>query len=123
MDNNKFISRNIREFTEILLKASSQIKKLNLISNIILNLKKNNLIHVFGNGGSASIASHFSMDLTNNSNIKCLNYNDPGIITCYANDFGFQNWISRAISKYGNKDDVLILISSSGVSKNMINGL
>ena len=123
MNNNKFISQNIEEFTEILLKASSQIKKLNSISNIILNVKKNNLIHVFGNGGSASIASHFSMDLTNNSNIKCLNYNDPGIITCYANDFGFENWISRAISKYGNKDDILILISSSGVSKNMINGL
>ena len=121
MINKKFISKNLKEFKEILDNASSQIDKLAAISNLILNLKKKNTIHIFGNGGSSSIASHFSMDLTNNSNIKCLNYNDPAIITCYANDFGFENWISRAILKYGNKNDILILISSSGVSKNMIN--
>lgn len=123
MINKNFILQNFKEFKEILDNASSQIDKLASISNLILNLKKRNTIHIFGNGGSASIASHFSMDLTNNSNIKCLNYNDPAIITCYANDFGFENWISRAILKYGNKNDILILISSSGTSKNMINGL
>ena len=52
-----------------------------------------------------------------------MSYNDPAIITCYANDFKFENWISRAITKYGKKNDILILISSSGMSKNMINGL
>ena len=60
------------------------------------------------------------MDLTNNSEIKCFSYNDPSIITCYSNDFKFENWISRVIEKYGNKNDLLILISSSGKSKNMI---
>ena len=63
------------------------------------------------------------MDLTNNSKIKCLSYNDPSIITCYANDFKFENWISKAIQKYGNKNDLLILISSSGKSKNMLNAV
>ena len=63
------------------------------------------------------------MDLTNNSNLRCLSYNDAAIITCYANDFKFENWVSRAITKYGKKNDVLILISSSGTSKNMINGI
>ena len=87
--------------------------------NILKNLEKNR-VHIFGNGGSAPIASHFSMDLTNNSSIKCLNYNDPAIITCYANDFKFENWISRVIKKYGDKGDLLILISSSGESANMI---
>ena len=60
------------------------------------------------------------MDLSNNSTIKCLNYNDAAIITCYANDFKFENWISRTIQKYGEKGDLLILISSSGESSNMI---
>ena len=63
------------------------------------------------------------MDLTNNSNLRCLSYNDAAIITCYVNDFKFENWVSRAITKYGKKNDVLILISSSGTSKNMINGI
>ena len=63
------------------------------------------------------------MDLTNNSNIRCLNYNDPTLITCYSNDFKFENWISRAVHKYGQQDDILILVSSSGESKNMKNAI
>ena len=66
-------------------------------------LKEDRQIFVFGNGGSAPIASHFSMDLTNNSSIKCFNYNDPAIITCYSNDYKFENWISKTIDKYGKK--------------------
>lgn len=69
-------------------------------------------MHIFGNGGSAAIASHFSMDLTNNTNIKCLSYNDPAIITCYSNDFKYENWVSRSIIKYRRKNDVVILVSS-----------
>ena len=42
------------------------------------------------------------------------------ILDGYSNDFKFENWISRAIHKYGNKNDLIILISSSGESKNMI---
>ena len=93
------------------------------ICDTLSKTKSKNCIHIFGNGGSSSIASHFSMDLTNNSNLKCLSYNDAAIVTCYANDFKFENWISRVITKYGKKNDVLILISSSGTSKNMINAL
>ena len=63
------------------------------------------------------------MDLTNNTQIKCFSYNDPSIITCYSNDFKYENWVSRAVEKYGNKNDLLILISSSGESKNMLNAV
>ena len=63
------------------------------------------------------------MDLTNNTNIKCFNYNDSSIITCFSNDYKFENWIKKVIEKYGNKDDIAIFISSSGMSKNMINGV
>ena len=44
------------------------------------------------------------------------------IITCYSNDFGYRDWIARVINKYGNKNDILILISSSGNSKNVLEG-
>ena len=121
MKKDLFISNYIKKFCDIITLGENQKNKIILIYNLLRKLKNKNTVHVFGNGGSASVASHFSMDLTNNSNIRCLNFNDPAIITCYSNDYKFENWISRAINKYGKKDDILFLISSSGKSKNMIN--
>jgi len=76
---------------------------------------------IFGNGGSAAIASHVSVDLTKNANIRCTNYNEADLITCFANDYGYERWIEKAVDFYADQNDVLILISSSGKSKNMIN--
>ena len=76
---------------------------------------------IFGNGGSAAIASHVSVDLTKNANIRCVNYNEADLITCFSNDYGFEKWIEKAIEFYADPEDILILISSSGKSKNMLN--
>ena len=119
----KYINDYIDYFTSTILNLKSQKEQIEKIYRILTKYQKKNAVHIFGNGGSASIASHFSMDLTNNSKIKCFSYNDPSIITCYSNDFKFENWISRVIEKCGNKNDLLILISSSGKSKNMINAV
>jgi len=78
---------------------------------------------VFGNGGSAAIASHFSVDLTKNAGIRCVNYNEADLITCFANDYGFERWVEKAVDFYGDEGDLLIVISSSGSSKNMLNGV
>ena len=118
-----FIKNYINEFFNVIRKAENQKKKIIEICNLLLKLNTKNTVYIFGNGGSNAIASHFAMDLTNNTDVKCLNLNDPAIITCYANDFKFQNWISRAILKYVKKNDILILVSSSGKSKNMIEAI
>ena len=76
---------------------------------------------IYGNGGSAAIASHVSVDLTKNANIRSVNFNEADLITCFSNDYGFENWIAKAIEFYGDEGDVLIAISSSGKSQNMIN--
>tara|TARA_X000000368_G_C22893654_1_gene650829 strand:- start:342 stop:893 length:552 start_codon:yes stop_codon:yes gene_type:complete len=119
----KKILNYINEFSKIINFTENKISKIISICNLLKKIKSGNTVHIFGNGGSAAIASHFSMDLTNNTNIKCLSYNDPAIITCYSNDYKYENWVSRSIIKYGRKNDVVILISSSGKSKNMINGI
>jgi len=119
----KYFNEYIEEFKFSVTGVKSQIKKIEDIYKTLLKYQNKNQVHIFGNGGSAAIASHFSMDLTNNSKVRCLSYNDPSIITCYANDFKFENWISRTIEKHGKKNDLLILISSSGESKNMINAV
>ena len=123
MKKSNFISDYISEFWQIINLVENKTDKIISICNLLKKIKFQNTVHIFGNGGSATIASHFSMDLTNNTNVKCLAYNDPAIITCYSNDFNYENWVSRSIIKYGKKGDVVIFISSSGKSKNMINGI
>ena len=77
---------------------------------------------IFGNGGSAAIASHFSVDLTKNAKVRCTNYNESDLLTCFSNDFGYERWVEKAIDFYGDEGDSLILISAGGNSQNMING-
>ena len=76
---------------------------------------------VVGNGGSAAMASHVSVDLTKQARVRTMNFNEADLITCFANDYGYKNWVAKAIEFYGDEGDVVILISSSGKSPNMIN--
>ena len=86
-------------------------------------LKNDGKIMLFGNGGSAAIASHFSVDLTKNAKLRCVNFNEASLITCFANDYGFEHWAEKAVDFYGDEGDLLIVISSSGRSENMLNGV
>ena len=74
------------------------IKKLEILEKkIIACKKKNKKVMIFGNGGSASIASHFAIDLTNAAKIRCQNYSDSSLITCFSNDYGYKNWIEKQL--------------------------
>lgn len=77
---------------------------------------------IAGNGGSAAMASHVAVDLTKNAGIRCINFNEADLLTCFANDYGYEQWVSYAVKFYADKGDLLILISSSGSSKNILNG-
>ena len=72
-----------------------------------------------GNGGSAAIASHCSVDFTKNAGVRCVNFNEADLITCFANDYGYERWLEKALDFYADDGDVVILISSSGQSANM----
>ena len=69
---------------------------------------------VVGNGGSASIASHVSVDFVKAAKIRSINFNEANFLTCFSNDYGYENWVEEALKTYADKDDLLILISSSG---------
>ncbi len=73
-----------------------------------------------GNGGSAAMASHCSVDLTKTAGIRAVNFNEADLITCFANDYGYSNWLAKAVEFYGDAGDILVLISSSGRSANML---
>jgi D-sedoheptulose 7-phosphate isomerase len=79
-------------------------------------------IIVVGNGGSAAIASHIAVDFTKAAKIRAINFNESDLITCYANDYGYDQWVVQALQSYADKGDLAILISSSGRSPNIVNG-
>ena len=76
---------------------------------------------VAGNGGSAAIASHCAVDFTKTAGIRCINFNEADLITCFANDYGYDRWLQKALEHYADPGDLVILISSSGKSPNMLN--
>lgn len=76
---------------------------------------------IAGNGGSAAIASHVSVDLTKAAGIRAINFNEADLVTCFANDYGYEKWLEKSIEFYADKNDLVILISSSGKSQNIVN--
>ncbi|MDC3068633.1 SIS domain-containing protein [Candidatus Pelagibacter sp.] len=106
-----------KNFQKIIEKLD--FKKIEMIKKIIQSKKKNK-IHVFGNGAGASIASHFANDLTNSAKFKVYSYDNSAQITCLANDYNYSNWVKKIIDYYVEKNDLIIFLSASGESQNMI---
>jgi D-sedoheptulose 7-phosphate isomerase len=95
------------------------LKKFDKFLNFLLKIKKTNKkVILAGNGGSAAMSSHVSVDLIKQCGIRAINFNEADLITCFANDYGHENWIQKAIEKFHDVGDLIILISSSGNSKN-----
>lgn len=91
------------------------------VRDLWLNASNQNKKVIFaGNGGSAAMASHCAVDLTKNGGVRAVNFNEADLITCFANDYGYEQWVAKAVEFYGDKGDVLVLISSSGKSENML---
>lgn len=81
---------------------------------------KNRKLMLAGNGASASIASHLATDFTKQGGVKAMCFNEANLITAFANDYGYEQWVARAIGLYGDAGDVAVLVSSSGKSPNML---
>jgi D-sedoheptulose 7-phosphate isomerase len=97
-------------------------EKIIILKNIILETKKKKgRVILIGNGGSAAIASHVSVDLNKVVGIKSINFNEYDLITCLSNDYGYENWVSKALEYHIENNDLIIIISSSGNSQNLVN--
>jgi D-sedoheptulose 7-phosphate isomerase len=82
----------------------------------------NKLIFV-GNGGSAAIASHMATDYSKNGSVRSLALNDGSMLTCLGNDLGFDRVFAKQIELHAQAGDLVIAISSSGRSKNILNAI
>jgi D-sedoheptulose 7-phosphate isomerase len=76
-----------------------------------------------GNGGSMGIATHMAVDFSKAGGIRAIALGDGATLTCIGNDFGFHDVFSRQIEWHGHACDVLIAISSSGKSPDILNGV
>ena len=122
MSDSKFVKKYLEDFSQKIIPDNDLIQKITSTKEIFIKTKKtNNKILIFGNGGSAAIASHVAVDLTKNAKVRAVNFNEADLITCFSNDYGYERWVEKTIDFYADKNDILVLISSSGQSLNMIN--
>ncbi len=121
MDEKMFLNNITNQYQSLL--------KNDQINNIIIQAKElliqknkcNNKVLFAGNGASAAIASHAALDFTKQAKIRSICFNDSAFITAFSNDYGYENWVKRALSFHGKEGDIAILISSSGSSPNIVN--
>ena len=124
MNPKEFLTSYFNDFSDLVKPNKNIIDRLEKVVDLLKAVHaKGNKTLIFGNGGSAAIASHFSVDLTKNAGQRCVNFNEADLITCFANDYGFERWVEKAVDFYGDEGDLLIVISSSGSSENMLNGV
>lgn len=88
-------------------------------SKIIKNTKGK--IIILGNGGSNAIAAHIAEDYSKALKKPTLSFSDSPRITCYANDYGYDDAFKYFLVDFAQRNDLIILISSSGNSKNIVN--
>jgi len=79
------------------------------------------VVHLIGNGGSASVVAHVQNDLVKACGIRALVHQDVPLMSAYANDNGYPNAYADALGQWIHVDDALIAVSSSGASPNILN--
>jgi len=95
------------------------------IKNIFLKLKESkNRIYFFGNGASAAFANHMALDFSKNGKILSRSLSDSAMLTALSNDYSYENAMVEFLKIEGiTKNDLVITISSSGNSPNIVNVL
>ena len=93
------------------------------IAEAVKLVKSSKRIFFIGNGGSNAISSHMMEDYAKIAGYPTFSFSDAALITCYANDYGYENAIKEWLRIHFVKGDLLVAISSSGNSPNIINAV
>ena len=97
------------EFSKLINNVDhNNLREVALLANEVK--KKNKKIIMVGNGGSASIASHLAVDFTKAAGVRSITFNESSLLTCFGNDYGYQNWVKKALEFYADKQDLIILV-------------
>ncbi|MBU1932068.1 SIS domain-containing protein [Patescibacteria group bacterium] len=108
-------------------KKGSQInfyKGIETASRLFLSrTKSGNKLIFIGNGASAAMASHLSADFWKNAGVKAIAFNDIALLTAVSNDCGYQHVFEKPMKVFADRGDVVVAISSSGKSENILNAV
>ena len=115
-----FLENYLKNLYELSLNLDKECL-INISKSIIKTHELHGTVYIVGNGGSATIASHVAVDFLKSLSIRAMTFNESSLITCYANDYGYEYWVKEALKSYSNNNDLVILISSSGESQNILN--
>tara|TARA_Y100001968_G_scaffold297166_1_gene305903 strand:+ start:106 stop:690 length:585 start_codon:yes stop_codon:yes gene_type:complete len=119
----KFLDDYWNRYQKLLIESRND-KSIICLRDAIKNIKlANGRLLFFGNGASASLCSHAATDFTKQAKITSISFNDHNLITALSNDYGYEQWVSKAIEFYSNENDMIFFISVSGESKNLLNGI
>ena len=123
MNEQEFLLGYYKKCSDFLLDVNV-FKEISSAKELILNTNSTGKKLIFaGNGASASIANHASLDFTKQGMIKSVNFNESSFITAFANDYGYENVFAREIQSIATPADVLIAITTSGNSENILKAL
>lgn len=127
---NQYINELIRQLeqTEIWFGTSRKCESYDegiqlLVDAFSGHKEKKSQLFFIGNGGSSAIASHMTADFMKNGGMNTYSLYDNAVTTCMGNDYGYEHIFSRPLEFLAREGDLLIAISSSGNSKNIINAI
>lgn len=83
--------------------------------------QRDGCVYLIGNGGSAAIVAHMQNDLVNKARLRAFVLHEASLLTCMTNDYGYERAYAEILERVLRPDDVLIAVSSSGRSKNILN--
>jgi D-sedoheptulose 7-phosphate isomerase len=116
-----FIDDYLAHFTDVLAADGLHQNIESAKAEIAAVVERGGKLMFAGNGASASIASHYALDFTKQAKVPSIAFNDAALLTAYANDYGYEHWVARAIRHHGRLGDLAVLISTSGRSPNIVN--
>lgn len=94
-----------------------------LLEEFLKHKERGSYLYFVGNGGSSAIASHMTADFMKNGGMNTYSLYDNAVTTCMGNDYGYEHIFSRPLDFLIRENDLLIAISSSGNSQNIINAI
>ena len=122
MKSREYIEDFYKDFEGLEINGSSDYESLFDQIQDCFNLcqSKGKKLMFIGNGASASMSSHYTLDFWKNGKIRAINFNDHASLTAIGNDIDYESVFSFPVEKFGDEGDILISISSSGNSPNIL---
>lgn len=107
-------------YLRALLGVSYGAELVKLKNRVISTNERGGKVLIAGNGGSAAIADHCAVDFTKNAGIRTLSFAGASWVSCLANDYGYDQWVARSLEMHADHGDLVVLVSSSGASENIL---